>query len=99
MRHIEFDYSITESTATPAFRDRANEILLQLWQQQAISVEQLLENGSFPFADELLQSINAQKEQLAQGQTPQGISPELMQRAQQGANMDAVRMMEGALRG
>lgn len=98
MRHIEFDYSITESTATPAFRDRANEILLQLWQQQAISVEQLLENGSFPFADELLQSINAQKEQLAQGQTPQGISPELMQRAQQGANMEAVRMMEGAMR-
>ena len=70
---------------------------MQLWQAQAISVEQLLEHGSFPFADQLLQSIQAQKEQMQQGQAPQGISPELMQQAQQGANMQAVNQLHQAM--
>lgn len=97
IRNIEFDLSITENTSTPAYRQFANDILLQLWQAQAISVEQLLEHGSFPFADELLQSIRAQKEQLAQGQVPEGISPQLMQQAQQGANMQAVGQLSNAI--
>ena len=59
IRDVEFDLSITESTTTPAYRHLANDILMQLWQAQAISVEQLLEHGDFPFADELLQSIKS----------------------------------------
>lgn len=90
IRDVEFDLSITESTSTPAYRHLANDILMQLYSAQAISVEQLLEHGDFPFADDLLQSIKAQKEQLAQGQMPEGISPQLMQQAQQGADMEAV---------
>lgn len=78
IRDVEFDLSITESTTTPAYRLLANDILMQLWQAQAISVEQLLEHGDFPFADELLQSIKSQKEQLEQGKMPDGLSPELM---------------------
>ena len=57
IRDVEFDLSITESTSTPAYRHLANDMLMQLYQSQAISVEQLLEHGDFPFADELLQSI------------------------------------------
>lgn len=91
IRDVEFDLSIVESTATPAYRAMTNEMLMQLWQAQAISVEQLLEHGDFPFADDLLQSIKAQKEQLEQGQVPEGMSPELAQRVQQGANMQAVQ--------
>lgn len=91
IRDVEFDFSIVESTATPAYRQLANDILLQLWQAQAISVEQLLAHGDFPFADDLLQSIQSQKEQIEQGQIPEGISPELMAQAQQGANMNAVK--------
>lgn len=97
IRDVEFDLSITESTTTPAYRHLANDILLQLWQSQAISVEQLLEHGDFPFADELLQSIKSQKEQLEQGKVPDGISPELMAKAQQGANMQAVGRLHSAM--
>ena len=98
IRDVEFDLSITESTQTPAFRHLANDILMQLWQAQAISVEQLLEHGSFPFADELLQSIKSQKEQLEQGKVPDAISPELMAQAQQGANMQAAGQLQQAMR-
>ena len=70
---------------------------MQLWQAQAISVEQLLEFGDFPFADELLQSIKSQKEQIEQGGMPEAISPQLMQQAQQGANMQAVNMLHNAM--
>ncbi len=97
IRDVEFDLSIVESTATPAYRALSNDILMQLWQSQAISVEQLLEHGDFPFADELLQSIKSQKEQVEQGQTPDGLSPELARQAQQNANMGAVQQAQQML--
>lgn len=97
IRDVEFDLSITESTTTPAYRHLANDILMQLWQAQAISVEQLLEHGDFPFADELLQSIQSQKEQLEQGKVPEGISPQLMVQAQQGADMHSVNRLQQAM--
>jgi len=93
VRNVEFDLSITESQTTPAYRQAANQFLLQLWQAQAITVEQLLEHGDFPFGDALLQSIRSQKQQVAEGQQPQPISPHLRQQAQQGANMDAVNQI------
>ena len=99
IRDVEFDLSITESTSTPAYRHLANDMLMQLYQSQAISVEQLLEHGDFPFADELLQSIKSQKEQLAQGRVPDGLSPQLIQQAQQNANMEAVNQLHGAMQG
>jgi hypothetical protein len=98
IRDVEFDLSIVESTATPAYRQLANDILMQLYQTQAISVEQLLKHGDFPFADNLLQDIKSQQQQLEQGGTPNGISPQLMQQAQQGANMQAVDQLYGAMR-
>lgn len=99
IRDVEFDLSIAESTSTPAYRHLANGMLMQLYQSQAISVEQLLEHGDFPFADELLQSIKSQKEQLAQGRVPDGLSPQLLQQAQQNANMEAVNQLHGAMQG
>lgn len=97
IRDVDFDLSIIESTATPAYRQMANDILLQLWQSQAISVEQLLEHGDFPFADDLLQSIQSQKEQVARGEMPNGVSPQLMEQAQQGANMQNVQAAQRIL--
>lgn len=97
IRDVEFDLSIVESTATPTYRAMSNDILMKLFEMQAISVEQLLEHGEFPFADELLQSIKSQREQLEQGQVPDGISPELAQQAQQGANMEAVQRAQQML--
>lgn len=97
---IEFDLSIVESTSTPAYRALANDILLQLWQAKAITVEMMLENGDFPFADNLLQSIKAAKEQAEAGQVPQ-MSPEAESQIAalaQGANMQAAQRAQSILR-
>ncbi len=95
IRDVEMDISITSSQSTPAYRQTANDFLMQLFQAKAISVEQLLSNGDFPFGDSLLQSIKSQREQLEKGQLPDGLSPELMAQAQQGANMEAVKRLGG----
>lgn len=97
IRDVEFDLSIVESTATPAYRALNNDMLIQLWEKNAISVEQLLEHGDFPFADELLQSIKSQREQLEQGKVPDGISPELWQQVQQNANASAMQRAQQML--
>ena len=99
IRDVEFDLSIVESTATPAYRAIQNDMLMELWKANAISVEQLLEHGDFPFADELLQSIKSQREQLEQGQVPDGLSPELARQVQQNANANATRQAQRMLMG
>lgn len=98
IRDVEFDLSISESTATPAYRQLANEFLMEIWKSGQISLQQMLQSGSFPFADELLQSLQSQQEQLEQGKTPDGLSPELMAQVQQSANIDAVNKAENILR-
>ena len=98
IRDVEFDLSIQESTATPAYRALGNDFLMELFRAGQIGVEQLLEHGDFPFADNLLQSIKTQKEQMERGEAPEGISPELMEQAQQGADMEAVAKAQQMLR-
>jgi uncharacterized iron-regulated protein len=68
---------------------------MQIWAAGQISLEQLLEHGDFPFADDLLQSLRSQKEQIEQGQTPDAISPELQQQvaAQAQADPDKVQQI------
>lgn len=99
IRDVMFDLSIVESTTTPSYRQMANEILMQLWQAKAITTEMLLEHGDFPFSDNLLQSLKSQKEQLERGEAPEGIPPELLQQAQQGADMAAVNTAYNAITG
>lgn len=99
IRDTEFDLSIVESTATPVYRQIANDYLVQFWQSGQITLQQLLEVGDFTFADQLLQSIKSQQQQMQQGQTPEGVPPELMQQAQNGANMNAVNKLYGAMKG
>jgi hypothetical protein len=93
IRDVDFDLNISESTTTPAYRQIANDFLMQLWQSQAISVDQLLQYGDFPFADDLLQSIQSQKEQVKQGGIPDGVSPQIMQQAQAQADPKAMQML------
>ena len=99
IRDVDFDLSITESTETPVYRQAANEVLMQLYQSQAITVEMLLENGDFPFADSLLQSIKSNKEAMEQGQQPQALPQEAVQQAQNSADMDTVNRLYDAMRG
>lgn len=99
IRDTEFDLSIVESTATPVYRQIANDYLVKFWQSGQITLQQLLEVGDFTFADQLLQSIKSQQQQMQQGQTPEGVPPELMQQAQNGADMNAVNKLYGAMKG
>ena len=98
IRNIEVDISIEQSKATTVYRNSINNFLIELFKAHAISLEQMLQVGKFDFGDELLQSIQSQKEQIAQGQVPNGLSPELAQRVQQGANQQAVQQLYGAMR-
>ena len=91
---VEFDISIIDSTSTPAYRQVANEFLMQLWSAKAISVEQLLSVGQFPFGDELLQALNSQREQIENGQNPPGLSPELINQVQQQTTPEKQRLLQ-----
>ena len=97
IRDVEMDISVVPSQSTPVYRALANDFLMQMFQAQAISVEQLLQVGDFPFSDELLQSIKSQKEQMEQGQVPEGISPELAKQVQAGANPEAMQQLQTAM--
>ena len=66
VRNTEFDLSITESAAAPAFRQSSNEFLLSLFKTGHISLQTLLETGAFPFADKLLQNMDAEQEKQLQ---------------------------------
>ena len=98
--NAEYDMSIVESQATPAYREWANEWLMELWRAGAIGVEHLLEYGNFPFGDALLQGLRSQQEQMEQGNMAQGLTPDLQQQIQQQApaNQQAVQQLYGALR-
>lgn len=92
IRDTEFDLSITESPTTPAYRQAANDLLMQIWQSGQINLQQLLETGDFPFADQLLQSIKSQQQQLQQGQQPQPLPQGLQQQAQATADPRAMQL-------
>lgn len=85
LRDVEFDLSITESTTTPVYRQMANDFLMQLYQKQAITLQDLLAVGNFPFGDELLQRVNAAQQEMQQGGQGQVMTPELQQQVNAGA--------------
>ena len=99
IRNVEFDLSIVPSTATPAYRAMANDFLMKIWESGQITLRQMLETGEFPFADQLLQSLASQQEQLERGERPDGMPAELMARTQEGTDMEAVEKSYGAMRG
>lgn len=93
VRDINFDLSIKESTATPAYIGMANDILMELWRNRAITVEQLLQNGSFPFADRLLQSINTTKEQAVDTMKEQGVGENKAEQIAENTPQETVQQM------
>lgn len=68
VRNVSFDLRISESNDTPAFRQVANDVLLQLFQGQQITLRQMLACGAFPFADKLLQMLDRAETEQAQMQ-------------------------------
>ena len=82
MGGVDFDLSISESVNTPIYRAISNEFLMQLLNAKQISLEDALQVGTFPFADELLQIIQARKEQIQQEQQVLMQNPEIRQALQ-----------------
>lgn len=68
VRDIDFTLSINESPASPTYRLVANDLLLKLVEMQVITPEDMLENGSFPNGDRILQSIQRRKQELMEQQ-------------------------------
>ena len=65
VRNIDFDLSIEESQSTPAYRQLADQFLVQLFSAGQIDIKPMLENSSMPFADRLLQTIKDREEEAA----------------------------------
>lgn len=65
---IEFDVIIKESAETPVYRAIANDYLMSFFQAGAISLEELLENATLPFADKLLQKRQARQAEMEAAQ-------------------------------
>lgn len=61
VKDIEFDLAIKESTETPVYRAISNDTLLQFLQMGLLDLETVLEAGSFPFADQILQKLQARQ--------------------------------------
>lgn len=78
MGGVDFDLSISESYDTPVYRAINNDLLMQFLNAQQITLEQLLEVGSFPFADRLLQMIRSNKEDLMNQQQQMNVQPNMM---------------------
>ena len=77
VRNTEFDLSIAETLSTPALRMASNEFLMELFRGGKISLEMLLQNGAFPFADKLLQSLKqSQTEQMQAQAQAQAAQPQ-----------------------
>lgn len=104
VRGVSFDLTITESQSTPTFRQMANNLLLELFRAGAIDVKMLLENGEFPFADRLLQTINKKEEEqamqqlaLMQAQAGRQGQPTEMGQIQQQINANTSPLMKQAM--
>jgi hypothetical protein len=82
IRGVSFDLRISEAVDTPAFRQKTNEVLLQLFEAQQITLKQMLDCGAFPFADKLMRHIKADE---ADQQQQQAMMQAMAQQQGQGA--------------
>lgn len=96
-KDIDFDVVVTQGTDTPVYRQLIDDTLLQLLQGQLIDIEMYLEQTSLPFADKLLQAIRQRKEMAAQGQIPGALPQDMLAEASQGANPQAMALLQQSL--
>lgn len=95
---IDFEVNIKESAETPVARMMMNDLMMQLWQQGAVSAIQMLQHSYYPGADEILQDLQSQQEAVQQGQAPQQLDTNAMQQLSAQANPDTMQMVDNALR-
>ena len=78
VQNSEFDLTISDGYNTPAYQFIANDFLMDLFRSNAIDVKTMLENSSYPFATKILEAIRRNEQQAAQGESMEGIPPELL---------------------
>lgn len=83
VKNIEYDINISESQASPVFRQVANDFLMQIWKSGQISLKAMLQAGAFPFGDKLLQVVDAEA-QAAQAQQQAQNQPVAQEAVQEG---------------
>jgi len=75
VQNAEYDVKIEESTSTPVYRMIMNEWLMQLQQQQQITLDEMLQLGTIPMGDKLRQIIQSRQDNAqmngAEMQAPQ----------------------------
>lgn len=101
VRDIDFDLVLSQSVDTPAFKQLGDELLMRLFEMQAIPVEIFLENTSMPMAQNVLQAMNSYKEKMQQGEGGAGamLSPEQLQEIEQNSNPEAMEMLNKMMQG
>jgi len=70
VQNLEFDTALTQSVDTPTFRSAIDGFLMDMLKGQMISLEMFLNNTSLPFAEQMLQQIQQEKEKMQQGRAP-----------------------------
>lgn len=95
VRNIEFDLSLTESTSTPVYRAIQNDFLMELFRMQAIDVRTLLENSSFAYADNILQSIENKQQEMEEAQQAQIQQAQIQQAQMQQAQAQQAQAPQG----
>lgn len=85
IKRLLYDIAVGESTATPAYRQLANDYYNQWLAAGLIDLEQALEFGNFPNADALLQSIRTKKQQQADAMMQQQQQAAMQQMPQEEA--------------
>ena len=100
IKDLDFDVSVVQSPSSQQYKAWANEFLMGLYNSKAFDVKTLLRVAKdLPYADALLQQLESQEAQMAQGQMPDSVSPEIMQQIQQQSNPQAMQMLKQAMGG
>lgn len=85
IRDVDFDNTISKGIDTPSYRVVVDDILWKMLEGRFISAEMFLEHCSYPFADKVLQGMKKMREEMSQGQIPEGVPAQLLQQMQQEA--------------
>lgn len=95
VRGIDFDVVVAPSTDTPTYKMIIEESLKEFLNGGFITFKMYLQQSSLPYADQLLQMIESQEEQIMSGQqNGLNVPPEMMQKIQGSGDPKAQAMIQ-----
>lgn len=97
VQDIDFKVNIKESAESPVARMMLNDLVKELWMAGAISAEQMLSLSYYPGSDQILQSIQSNKQAVEQGGNIQGIPSDQMNAINGQVDQDTLNKARQAL--